>query len=306
MSKITYIFEEIETCNMCGRETQQNKVLGQRMNGSQGMRPKLQKGITVSVMQCLNCYLIYSNPLPIPLNVQDHYGIPPEDYWQESYFTIDNQYFVDQIKTAQRLIGNRKMKALDIGAGLGKCMMAMEKAGFEAFGIEPSSEFREKAINKIGIDKEKIKLGMLEEIEYSSDFFDFITFGAVLEHLYNPSEAIAKAINWLKPNGIIHIEVPSSMYLIPRLMNFYYRLVGTNYVNNISPMHVPFHLYEFDYKSFTENAQINNYEIAFYKYYVCDIYHIPRILHPLLKFYMEKTNTGMQLEIWLRKPKQTR
>jgi 2-polyprenyl-3-methyl-5-hydroxy-6-metoxy-1,4-benzoquinol methylase len=38
--------------------------------------------------------------------------------------------------------------------------------------------------------------------------FDFITFGAVLEHLYDPSMSIHKAMSWLKPSGIMHIEVP--------------------------------------------------------------------------------------------------
>jgi ubiquinone/menaquinone biosynthesis C-methylase UbiE len=304
MSKITYIFERVEACNMCGTKTDLNRVLGQRMNRSQGFNPKLQTGITTSVIKCVDCGLIYSNPLPIPANVQDHYGVPPEDYWQESYFSVDENYFESQIVTAQKLLCNKpRAKALDIGAGLGKCMLALEKAGFEAFGLEPSVEFREKAITKMGIDAEKLKLGMLEEVEYPSEFFDFITFGAVLEHLYNPSESITKTLNWLKPMGVMHIEVPSSDYLIPKLMNFYYKLRGTNYVNNISPMHVPFHLYEFGYDSFAENSKINNYEIVFHQYYVCEIYHIPKIFHSLLTSYMRKANKGMQLEIWLRKIK---
>ena len=197
----------------------------------------------------------------------------------------------------------RNLKALDIGAGLGKCMIALERAEFDSYGLEPSPEFRNRAISKMGIDSERLKLGMLEEIEYPENFFDFITFGAVLEHLYDPSKSIAKAIKWLKPNGIIHIEVPSSDYLVPKLINFYYRMRGTNYVNNISPMHVPFHLYEFSYKTFSENAKINNYEIVLHDYFVCDIYYIPTVFHPLLKSYMKKTRTGMQMEIWIKKAK---
>jgi hypothetical protein len=30
------------------------------------------------------------------------------------------------------------MKALDVGAGLGKCMISLNNAGFDAFGCEPS------------------------------------------------------------------------------------------------------------------------------------------------------------------------
>ena len=50
-------------------------------------------------------------------------------------------------------------------------------------------------------------------------------------------------MKWLKPGGIVHIEVPSK-HFINKLVNIYYRLIGTNYLL-ISAMHTPFHLYEF-------------------------------------------------------------
>lgn len=151
------------------------------------------------------------------------------------------------------------------------------------------------------IAPEKLKLGMIEEVDYPDNFFDFITFGAVLEHLYDPSASIQKALKWVKPGGLVHIEVPSSKYLISRIFNFYFWLRGTNYVNNISPMHIPFHLYEFGIDSFNLNAEKNNYEVVHHEYYVCDVYFIPKIFHGLLKWYMKKTNKGMQLAVWLRK-----
>lgn len=68
-------------------------------------------------------------------------------------------------------------------------------------------------------------------------------------------------------------------------------------------MHSPFHLYEFSLKSFEHQAKKFNYDIAEYCYYVCKIYHLPKLIHPLLRSIMKKYNSGMQLEIWLRKPK---
>ena len=153
----------------------------------------------------------------------------------------------------------------------------------------------------MGVDSEQLKLGMLEELDYKNEQFNFITFGAVLEHLYDPSESIVKALKWLKPNGVLHMEVPSSDYLMAKVLNLYYKIIGTNYVTNISPMHEPFHLFEFGHESFIKHARRNNYEIASYRYYVCDIYHIPNVVKPIFKWYMGKTKTGMQLSIWLRK-----
>ena len=76
-----YIFEDVVQCEICRKDTSGDKILGQRMDKSQGMSPKKKTGITVSIKKCRNCGLIYSSPQPIPFDIQNHYGIEPEDYW---------------------------------------------------------------------------------------------------------------------------------------------------------------------------------------------------------------------------------
>ena len=264
--------------------------------------PRKKSGITVSVKQCTNCHLIYSSPQPVPHDIQDHYGIPPEEYWRPEYFIFHPEYFVQEIEIAKRMLNFQNgMKALDIGAGIGKSMIALEKAGFDVVGFEPSAPFYERAISKMKIDPARIKLGMIENVEFEENSFDFITFMAVFEHLYHPADSLQKALNWLKPNGVIHIEVPSSNYFAAKLVNKLYRLMGTNYVANISPMHDPFHLYEFSKKSFEELGKKLHFKIDYVQYHVCENLYFPRIFNGILDWYMKKTNTGMQLVVWLRK-----
>jgi 2-polyprenyl-3-methyl-5-hydroxy-6-metoxy-1,4-benzoquinol methylase len=287
---------------MCGADTRDHKILGDRLNQSQGLRLNKRHGICVTVMKCTTCGLIYSNPQPVPHDIQDHYGIPPENYWIPEYFIVAPSYFLNTITTAKRLLPFLPgMKALDIGAGIGKGMIAMENAGFDVYGFESSTPFYERAIQAMGIKPEKLKNEMLEKVNYGPGTFDFITYMAVLEHLYDPNKAIAKAMGWLKTDGLMHIEVPSSKHLVAKIFNWYYRLRGTRYVTNLSPMHSPFHMYEFGLKSFRENQKKNNYTIVHYQYYVCEIARIPKIFHPLLRWYMKITKTGMQLEVWLKK-----
>ncbi len=287
---------------MCGDNTASHKILGQRLNKSQGLNPKRIAGISVSVKKCSKCELIYSSPQPIPFDIQDHYGTPPEQYWKPAYFEWQPNYFAYEIKIAKQLLPFKDgMKALDIGAGLGKGMISLDKAGFETYGFEPSRPFYERAVSTMKINPDRIKLGMIEEVDYPENSFDFITFGAVVEHLYHPAASIEKALTWLKPGGIMQIEVPSSRHFIAKLVNMYFRLRGTNYVTHISPMHNPFHLYEFGLKSFEELSKKLNFSIVKSEYYVCSIYHFPKLLHPALKYYMKRTNTGMQLTVWLTK-----
>ena len=146
--QLRYYFEEVSNCEMCGDSSQGHIVLGQRLNQSQGLSPKRKTGISVSVMKCRKCSLIYSQPMPIPFNIQDHYGIPPESYWNESYFQWSPNYFSRQIETVKKLLPYKEgMTALDVGAGLGKCMISLNKAGFDTYGFEPSQPFFERAIS---------------------------------------------------------------------------------------------------------------------------------------------------------------
>ncbi len=300
----TYHFFENENCNMCLEQASSHRVLGVRLDKSQGRSPRRKTGVGVTVCKCSNCGLIYPQPLVVPLSISDHYNIDPDTYWNPSYFELSPDYFSRQINDAKRLLDNKaEIKALDIGAGLGKAMIAMDAAGFNSWGIEPSEAFRDKAIDQMGIDPGKLALGSIEEADFKSEKFDFITFGAVLEHLYDPAQSISQAMNWLKPGGVIQIEVPSSNYFLSKILNLYYKLRRTNYVTHLSPMHSPYHLYEFNLESFQEHGARTCYDVVYSYYDVGSMHNFPNAAKLLLGWYMDKTNSGMQLTVWLRKKK---
>lgn len=296
-----YIFNYIAQCNMCNSPSEKHKILGKRLSQSQGKWPKKKIGVAITIVRCNICGLIYSNPLPIPESIEDHYNMPPDHYWNEEYFSFREDYFDSQITRFRSLsVEKNNLRALDVGAGLGKCMVALRRAGFEVSGIEASDTFYQVAIQKTGISKSQLQLAAIEDAVLDSNYFDFITFGAVLEHLYDPSGAIQRAMRWLKPGGLIHVEVPSSAWLVSKIGNLFYRMIGTDYVTNLSPMHPPYHMYEFSLLSFQLHARNNHYEIAHHQHYVCQTF-MPKFLDPILNRIMMITNTGMQLEVWLRK-----
>lgn len=302
MKKLHYSFEEIESCEMCGDNTANHKILGQRLNCSQGLKPKSKTGISVSVMKCTNCSLVYSQPMPLPLNMQDHYGISPEEYWEEERLSWTPDYFSGEINTAKKLISFQDgMKALDIGTGIGRGVIALKSAGFDAYGIEPGVKFREFAIAKGNINPEKIQLSSVEDAQYEPETFDFITYGAVFEHLAHPAKTLEKSLGWLKSTGVIHIEVPSSAYFGSKLFNLYFKIVRTNYVTHLSPMHSPFHLYEFDLKSFEELGKRLNFKIEQYNFFYNDVMLIPKIFSLPFNKYMEVTRKGMMFNLFVRK-----
>jgi SAM-dependent methyltransferase len=246
--------------------------------------------------------LIFSDPQPVPENIEDHYDLPAEDYWTNGDLAFSRGYYSSEIAAAKRLLPFAPgMKALDIGAGTGRGMKALELAGFDTWGIEPSKPFRDWAVSGNAVDPARIAHGVVEDARYAEESFDFINLGAVLEHFYSPSDVLRRSLAWLKPGGLLYAEVPSASWVIPRLINLYYRLRGVNYVTNLSPMHAPFHLYEFDIRSFLRHGAEAGYDVVEHHISVCEIINVPRVLHPLFQWGMERTGTGMQLHIWLRK-----
>ena len=302
MAERTYRFSDVSACVMCCEPAGRSHIMGLRLGRSQGVSPRSKTGVAVSVCRCQTCGLIYSNPRPEPISIEDHYGIPPEDYFDESYFTNDLGYFARQIAQAKKLLAFCDgMRALDIGIGFGKGVLSMQAAGFDVYGIEPSKPFYDRAIEFHHLTKDKMKLTSIEIADFPESSFDFVTFGAVLEHVYNPAVALERALKWTKPGGIVHLEVPNSDHLVSKIINSYYKLIGTNFVTNISPMHVPFHLYEFTLDCFLKHSQRANYTVVDHWIDVCQIYHLPKFLHPLLRWTMERNRTGMQLTAFLRK-----
>jgi SAM-dependent methyltransferase len=298
---LQYRFTPATACNMCGAGPEQFTTMGLRLNQSQGFRARALAGIAVGVRKCGVCQLIFADPQPLPENFSDHYG-SAKDYWTASYFEADPRYLAQEIAEAKSLMPpTQKPRALDIGAGIGKAMQSLAAAGFEAFGIEPSQDFSKVAVTR-GVPRDRLKLNSIDDASFEPESFDFITFGASLEHLPSPGDALGRALEWLKPGGIIQAEVPSSKYLIAKLVNLYFRLSGTNYVTNTSPMHPPYHLFEFGLRSFELNGRRLGYEVALHRYSVCDILHFPRFMHAPLRWFMARTNTGMQLTVFLRKP----
>jgi len=247
---------------------------------------------------------VFSNPMPVPLKLDTHYDVPVDEYWggRGNELPTDG-YFNGQIAQFHALSPNggrdASPLALDIGVGMGKAMTSLTRAGFDAYGIEPSASFREFAIDRTGLSPNRIKLASVEVAEFAEHTFDFVTFGAVLEHLTQPAAALRRAIGWTRPGGLIHVEVPSSDWLMARLVDLVYRAQGLDYTCHLSPLHVPYHLYEFTEKSFEAFAADTNCQIAYSRLFVGETY-APRLLDPMLKRAMASTKTGMQLEVWLR------
>jgi SAM-dependent methyltransferase len=302
---LTYTFQPQARCNMCTAAVASSaETLGKRLGQHQGIRPRKRVGVTTTIQRCGSCGLVFSNPMPVPQDIGQHYDVPVESYWARD-MTVTDAYFARQIELFRSLWregGRGPAAALDIGAGVGLAMASLEKAGFDVFGLEPSAPFREAAVSRSGIPAERLSLNSVEEADYPDESFDFVTFGAVVEHLLDPAGCLERALRWTRPGGLIHAEVPSSDWLMARMLDLAYRVQGLDYTTHLSPMHSPFHLYEFTLACFERHGERAGYEIALHRRLVGKAYVPAPFRWPLAKA-MARTGTGMQLEVWLRRPR---
>jgi 2-polyprenyl-3-methyl-5-hydroxy-6-metoxy-1,4-benzoquinol methylase len=96
---------------------------------------------------------------------------------------------------------------LDVGCSRGATAAALRSRGVRWIaGIEPDAEDAAAASETY----DRVLCARLEEV--TDDFagrFDAILFGDVLEHLEDPSEALARVRLWLTPAGVVVASVPN-------------------------------------------------------------------------------------------------
>jgi SAM-dependent methyltransferase len=104
-----------------------------------------------------------------------------------------------------REVAQPPARLLDAGAGRGRFVATAARAGYDAFGIEPSARGSEAAAT-IGAD---VRRAGLEDAEIEEGSVDVATLWHVLEHLDEPAPALDRLHDWLRPGGGLLVGVPN-------------------------------------------------------------------------------------------------
>lgn len=128
-----------------------------------------------------------------------------------SYF--DREYFelhpgkVKYLDYLVKLLGSHGVppggRVLDVGAGYGFFLAALEKAGYEAYGMEISSHAVAEA--KKRTRAEVVEQGAEAPFPYPGDRFDAITLLDVIEHLQDYGATLESCRRCLKPGGKLFV-----------------------------------------------------------------------------------------------------
>lgn len=289
---------------MCLSPSNNFRPKGLRRNSSQGLFPKRHlSGVYATVVECRVCGLIFSSPRPEPINVSEHYSVNPQEYFSEGQLDLGNQPSVISELLKPKLSNfEGPLRALDVGAGIGRNMLLLLHEGFSVTGVEVSKSFFDQAtVNLMGYEAELVNQE-IENVNLPSESFHLIIMSAVLEHFYNPDTVLDKVFDLLKPGGIVFISVPNGDWLLGRLLNLYHKLMFSRLVTNLSPMHPPYHLYEFTIESFNSYMRRSGkFKLDWYEYTAGEVPLLGSILNRSLRPILGYSKNGIDLSLVLRK-----
>jgi 2-polyprenyl-3-methyl-5-hydroxy-6-metoxy-1,4-benzoquinol methylase len=142
----------------------------------------------------------------------------------QELFDVDSRFQENRINLIKDKL-NKNMKLLEVGCSAGMFLFHVRNYVKEVIGIDYDSESAKFASEKCEC---KTYTTDIEETDLEKNNFDAICFFQVLEHVKDPNNFIKKLKEYLKPDGIIFIEVPNLYdslayaYDLPNHKKFYY------------------------------------------------------------------------------------
>ena len=226
-----YLWEE-QTCPICGSVPR--KFIGVRG----GATHRAGSGVETKIWRCEPCNLIFPNPMPFPKGgLGQHYSMSPDEYFA-GHDTATKFANCEKLRAeAETLVPVGAL--LDIGSGRGEMAVTAKRRGWKVTSLEPSPVMA-KALRESGLEVAEQKV---ESLTGMDGIFDVVILAAVLEHLYNPAEAVAAVSRLLRPGGIFYLDVPNEDGLYAKIGNLYNRVRRTGATVNISPTFSPFHVF---------------------------------------------------------------
>jgi 2-polyprenyl-3-methyl-5-hydroxy-6-metoxy-1,4-benzoquinol methylase len=164
-----------------------------------------------TIYKCPDCGLGILHPRPSKTELESLYE---KEYFEVQYdagVQPDSPEFkrwMDLLEHRHRFFKRKKSKGnlLDIGCGNGYFLALCRSRGYDVMGIDVSRWAVRYATTVLKLN---VFQGELSDIFLPDHQFDVITMFHSMEHTRNPSETLLRIKDWIKPDGILIVEVPN-------------------------------------------------------------------------------------------------
>ncbi len=200
----------------------------------------LRHGIERKVFSCTVCELVFLDPQR--KNLQEFYQkqyrklhspVIGKELGVQEFFDINKPLQVSRIEKVRHLL-TPSMRVLDVGSSAGMFLNAIRPLVGECIGIEFDEIYARFAEEQFQI---KTFTKPIEETDLELHSFDIISVLEVLEHIEDPLRFLSTIKKYLKPGGVVYIEVPNhddsllSVFDCKGYRDFYYREPHIFYYN---------------------------------------------------------------------------
>jgi SAM-dependent methyltransferase len=167
-------------------------------------------GKALSTVLCHGCGIITNNPIPNDQELVSFYSTEYRTSYKGATMPRMRQVFRNFGRLERHIRDNlefyeNRPNILDLGAGSGEFMFLADAMGAHCVGVEPTIDYADYCRNMLGLN---VLTQTLEASNFSDATFDHIRLSHVLEHMNNPIRSLKVLHRWLKPDGLLYIEVP--------------------------------------------------------------------------------------------------
>lgn len=170
---------------------------------------KSRSGKPLRTVICRDCGLVWSDPRPHDADqyYREHYRVAYKSAYtpRMKHVFRAGKVALSRLAKMRTLLSSPKT-VLDVGSGGGEFAYLLASLGHCVTGIEPNRGYAEHAVTHYGITSH---IGLVQDSVLPPDTFDVITIWHVLEHLENPRTVLKRLHSWLKPDGVLIVEVPN-------------------------------------------------------------------------------------------------
>ena len=189
-----------------------------------------------TVFRCCHCGLAFLDPRPTQAELGTLYK---QCYFHEQYgqgLAVESLEMRRRISQEDHRVKffrpyKKNGRVVDCGCGLGYFLHACRFYGYDVSGVDISDYASSYVKDVLRIP---IQVGGVDEIQFENASIDVVTMWHFLEHTSNPRDYLKQVALWLKPGGLLVVDVPN-----------YRGTDAQKYGNHWVGWQVPYHLFHF-------------------------------------------------------------
>jgi N-acetylglucosaminyl-diphospho-decaprenol L-rhamnosyltransferase len=208
-----------------------------------------------AVVRCEGCGLAYTDP---QLGLEDferfypserYPSFEPPDPARRILRSIDRARLDITVRFGpyREIVRSGPGRILDVGCGRGDLAAAFQRHGWDAYGVEPSAA----ATASAAAHGVKMHNGPLDDAPFEPASFDAIVMNHSLEHIPAPGKALERALELLRPGGLLAVSVPN-------FGSWQARRFGSDWYQ----LDVPRHLQHFERGTLAGLAERSGFEVV--------------------------------------------